>query len=133
MKTVSLIILTGFLSLSLFGFLGMLESSEMAHAPNTCLASLAQNGACPPPGHTVASALFHTSAFKVFSTTLLSLAAALLSLALLFSGFIKPLLKSISLSTHTSARRIEEVISRYLALQKLRLALVRLEHSPTHL
>lgn len=133
MKTLSLVILLGFIALSLFGFLGMLESSEMAHAPNTCLASLAQNGACPPPGHTVASALFHTNAFKVFSTALLSLAVVLLSLALLFTGFMQSLLKSVSLGTHSFARRIEESISQYLALQKLRLALVRLEHSPTYL
>lgn len=133
MKIISLIILTGFMSLSLFGFLGMLESSNIAHASNTCLASLAQNGACPPPGHTFASALFHTSAFKVFSTTLLSLAVALFYLALLFAGFIKPLLKSISLGTPTLARKIEEAVSQYLALQRLRLALARLEHSPTSL
>lgn len=126
-----MLILVGFLSLSIFGFLGMLTSSEMSHAPITCLASLAQNGACPPEGNTLASALFHTNAFKVFSTTLLSLTFALMSLALLFAGFVQRLLQKALLGTRALTRNIDEPISRYLALQKLRLALVRLEHSPT--
>lgn len=126
-----MLILIGFLSLSLFGFLGMLASSEMAHAPATCLASLAQNGACPPEGNTVASALFHTSAFKVFSTTLLSLTFALLSLALLFAGFVRGILREALLGTHAFIRNIDELLSRYLALRKLKLALARFEHSPT--
>ncbi len=131
MKSVSLIILTGFIALSLFGFVGMLQSSDMAHASNTCLASLAQNGACPPQENTVASALFHTNAFKVFSTTLLSLIVMLVSLAFLFAGFAERILRKILLGIRTLTQRIDDAISRYLALQKLTLALARFEHSPT--
>lgn len=130
MKSISLVILFGFLALSLFGFLGMLESPDMAHAPNACLASLAQNGACPPPEHTVASALFHTSAFKVFSTTVLSGAMLFLVVAL-FAGFVTPFPAAISAGPRTAAERLGEIVSRYQAARRMRLALVRLEHSPT--
>lgn len=131
MKMLSLVILTGFLSLSLFGFLGMIASSEMAHAPTTCLASLAQNGACPPEGNTLASAFFHASAFKVFSTTLLSVTIALLSLAFLFAGFVQKLLQQMQVGARAFTRYIDELLSQYLALRKLKLALARFEHSPT--
>lgn len=126
-----MLILVGFLSLSLFGFLGMIASSEMTHAPTTCLASLAQNGACPPEGNTVASALFHTNAFKVFSTTLLSVTLALISLAFLFAGFAGRLLQKLQLGACAFTRNIDELLSQYLALRKLKLALARFEHSPT--
>jgi len=130
MKFLACVLLIGFFSLSIFGFVGMLESSDMSHAQNTCLASLAQNGACPPPENTVASALFHTDAFKVFSTFLLSSAAVLLSFALLCVGFAMSLVLFQD-GLQTLAGRIEHIILRYLALRKLRPALVRLEHSPT--
>ena len=130
MKTISLIILSGFLALSLFGFLGMLELTDMAHAPNTCLASLAQRGACPPPEHTVESALFHTSAFKVFSTTMLSGAVLLLACAL-FTGLVTPLSAVALLGLRTVAETLREVVLRYQALRRFRFALARLEHSPT--
>ena len=133
MKQISFIILFGFISLSLFGFVGMLESSEMTHAPNTCLASLAQNGTCPPPENTVASALFHANAYKVFSTTLLSVAAVLMAFVFLYAGFAFSLRAIIQKGSRTLIQRIDDAISRYLALQKLRLALARFEHSPTSL
>src|SRR3989338_2202338 len=121
MKFLACVLLIGFFSLSIFGFVGMLESSDMSHA---------QNGACPPPENTVASALFHTDAFKVFSTFLLSSAAVLLSFALLCVGFAMSLVLFQD-GLQTLAGRIEHIILRYLALRKLRPALVRLEHSPT--
>ncbi len=129
MKLLSRAILIIFISLSVFGVLGMM--GDTMHEGNTCLASLAQNGACPPPDHTVASALFHTSALKVFSTTLLSLALTLLSLALLFAGFLEELLRKIHVGTQTLALRTHEALSRYRTLHTLRLSLVLLEHSPT--
>ena len=131
MKFLVHIVFIGFVSLSLFGFLGMLTSSEMAHAPTTCLASLAQNGVCPPEGNTLASALFHTSAFKVFSTTLLSTMAMLMALAFICVGFALSLRVKALAGGNALVRRIDGAIARYLALRKLRLALVRFEHSPT--
>src|SRR3989338_7862409 len=133
MKTLSLVILAGFIALSLFGFLGMLESSDMSHTPNKCLASLAQNGACPPSENTVASALFHTNAYKVFSTPLLSAMAVLMAFAFICAGFGFSLHAMIHGGGNALIRRIDGTISRYLALQKLKLALVRFEHSPTSL
>lgn len=131
MKVVSTLILVGFVSLALFGFVGMLASSEMMDNSVACIASLAQNGICPPPAHSFASALFHTNAFKVFSTTLVSLAVVFLSLALLFSGFIKAILQKALLGALIFALQFDGILSRYLAMRRLRLALVRLEHSPT--
>ena len=130
MKLLSTIILCGFISLSVFGFIGMLQSSDTAHAQNTCLASLAQNGACPPQEKTIASAIFHTNAFKVFSTTI-AIASAILSLVFIFAGLITPLLQDSRLAAQTRFGRIQDRISRYLALYKLKSSLVRFEHSPT--
>jgi hypothetical protein len=134
MKFLVYLLLIGFISLSVFGFVGMLQSyDDMAHAPSTCLASLAQNGACPPPENTIASALFHTNAFKVFSTTLLSAVFALAALAFLYGVSVVSLQAMLSKNEWTLFGKVEQIISRYLALKKLRLALVRFEHSPTSL
>jgi hypothetical protein len=126
MKSLTVLILIGFVSLAVFGFAGMLES---AHASEYCIASLAQNGACPPQEHTVASALFHTNALKVFSTTLVTglALAALMFFARIAASFILQLPHRV----RTTAEKIGESIAGYRALRKLRFALARLEHSPT--
>lgn len=130
MKYLSGIILTAFTALALFGFAGMLSSYDMEHAANTCLASLAQNGACPPEENTVASAIFHTGAFKVFSTMTLSLGVLLLALAFL-SASATFWARAIQDDGMTLAERISFVISRYLGIARLRTALARFELSPS--
>ena len=120
MRLLSLVILIGFISLSVFGVLGMLNSGMQEGNP--CLASLAQNGACPPPEHTFASASFHANALKVFSTAFLSLA---ISLAILFTGFFTLLLQETRSVVNTFTRNIREAVSEFLALQKLQPALAR--------
>lgn len=132
MKSTAAIILLGFISLSLFGFMGMLEPAS-AHATTNCLASLAQNGACPPPEHTVASALFHTNAMKIFSTTLLVEAMLLLVLSLLLFGFLSSFLQTARQCIRGLVARVSQLISRYRAIRELRFSLVLLEHSPTSL
>ena len=131
MRFISLVILIVFISLSVFGFFGVLDTLNMEHAPNTCLASLAQNGACPPPAHTLASVFFHTNALKVFGTAFLSLALGLFSIALLFAGFFTAFSQMIRSCAQTISERINETLSQDLALRRMRLALVLLEHSPT--
>ena len=129
MKVFSLIILTVFISLSVFGAFGMM--GDTAHEDTTCLASRAQNGVCPPPDHTLASAFFHTNALKVFSTTLISLALALFSFSLLFAGLAKNLLQKVRHISLTFCCKLNQALSDYFALQKIRFVLARLEHSPT--
>lgn len=131
MKSISMFILVGFVALSVFGFAGMLSSAEMAHPDNTCLASLAQNGACPPPQFSFASALFHTNAFKVFSTSLISGLIAFISVALIASGFVAALVASLERGIATVAERLNQLVSRYSGLHELKLALVRFERSPS--
>lgn len=131
MRFLSPVILVGFISLSVFGVLGMLDTGMQEG--NTCLASLAQNGACPPPEHTFASASFHAGALKVFSTALLSIVISLASLAILSAGFFSAPFQQILGGADTLGRRVSETVSEFLAVQKIRLALVRFEHSPTSL
>lgn len=131
MKPLSSLLLISFLSLALFGFLGMSDTYSMAHAPNQCLASLAQNGACPPEENTVASAVFHTNALKVFTTTLLTVSLVLLAAAVLFLAFVKPAFAVLERGAETATERLQYLVSHYLGIRRLRLALVRLETSPT--
>src|SRR3989344_2404736 len=83
MKCISLCVLTVFLTLSLLVFTAMLSEDMQG----SCIASLAQNGACPPDS-SFELALFHTNALKVFSTTLISvvLLAGFLLLFLFYIG-----------------------------------------------
>ena len=129
MRCLSVIILVGFVSLSVFGVFGMLENGMQEGT--TCLASLAQNGACPPPEHTFASAVFHANALKVFSTALLSVVLSLASLTLLCTGFLSLFFQKTLRVGDTLARRVYEIVSEFSAVQKVRPALARLEHSPT--
>jgi len=131
MKLVTSLILIAFVSLSLLGFVAML-GPEMHHTASACLGSLAQNGACPPLEHTLASAIFHTNALKVFSTTLLSSAFILASL-LLFFGFLTSRAQQ-GLFLHVFALCAisrEFVRIRCASFFRLREALSRLELSPS--
>lgn len=66
------IILPAFVSLAVFGFAAMLgEMGGETHG--ACLASLA-NGGCPMPASGTALAIFHVSAFKTFSSGILTFA-----------------------------------------------------------
>ena len=129
-KLISLIVLIIFAALSIFGFAGMLDSADMAHAPNTCLASLAQSGACPPEGNTAASGLFHTSAFKVFSNVLLSGAIMLIGLVFLFFVFARETLQTAAGRRRSVTENIRFLFSRFHALFRLRYALALFELSP---
>lgn len=133
MKTLSTVILIGFVSLSLFGFIGMLDAAEMSHAPSQCIASLAQNGACPPPKDTVDSAIFHTNAMKAFTTTVLSSVFALAALTCLFYISLSLLFPRIRDGVSTLTEIVRSLSAHICALTSLRLALVRFEHSPTSL
>lgn len=130
MKSLTFLVLTVFIFLSLFGFAGMLSASDM-QVPGTCLASLAQNGACPPSGE-FGLALFHTGAFKVFSTTLVSVVslAGLVLLCVYFLVSSSALFMCIR-AVRTLSETVRLVISRYTALARLRSTLARFELSPS--
>ena len=133
MKSISGIILLGFISLSLFGFLGMLGSSNMAHGPKTCIASLAQNGDCPPE-QGMALALFHINALKVFSTIVLSGLAFFFVFAFLSLTFVSALrlVPRTKRAVLTISDIIRSLFSEFLALLRLRYALALHELSPTY-
>lgn len=135
MKVLSSILLVTFMSLSMFGFLGMLGFGAN-HNMEACIASLAQNGACPPPEHTLASALFHTDAFKVFSTTMpssMSLLAALVLLVLSYFILRTPLWLRTRIITAVCNDVIEFLKIKCTSLFRLRALLARFELSPSSL
>src|SRR3989344_3984894 len=131
MKVFAPIVLIGFISMSLFGFIGMLDAAEMTHTPSRCIASLAQNGACPPPKDTLDSAIFHTNAMKAFTTTVLSAVFALVALVALFCISLTLLWPRIRAGRTTLCETVRSLTAHAGALFSLRLALVRFEHSPT--
>ncbi|PIQ68042.1 MAG: hypothetical protein COV91_06195 [Candidatus Taylorbacteria bacterium CG11_big_fil_rev_8_21_14_0_20_46_11] len=134
MRFITLLLLVAFMSLSLLGFTAMVSSS-MDHATAPCLGSLAQNGACPPQEHTLASALFHTNALKVFSTTLPFAIAVLAVLSLSFFGF-SILDRQGGLGSYTlelCARVRERIRVRTTSLFRLHKLLARFELSPSSL
>ncbi|MBI2674130.1 MAG: hypothetical protein HYX22_00095 [Candidatus Yanofskybacteria bacterium] len=78
---VILFLILSFTGLAVFGFLGM-GSHEMEHGGiNGCLAALQRETGCPAPASPFEFAVFHLSAFKIFSSANMG-AAILLSMML---------------------------------------------------
>lgn len=72
-------LLAGMLAVGVFGFAGM--NPTMDHESGNCVASLVNAVACPPEG--LSSAIYHISAYALFSLATLSTSLVLLSLILL--------------------------------------------------
>lgn len=86
--SISIISIFSFISLAVFGFLGM--NSAMSHGHAACVASVAQNFNCPAETNQIGFVSFHLDALKSFSKAVfgehfLFLIAAFLIIAL---GFI---------------------------------------------
>lgn len=81
MKSVlTILLITGFVSVAVFGFIGIGHINEAAH--HGCLAALSQNGICPSAsGAPLAAAFSHMNILRSFSTALLANALLLLALA----------------------------------------------------
>lgn len=74
------LLIIGFVSVAVFGFIGIGHISEAAHYG--CLAALSQNGICPSTSATpLAAAFSHLNILRSFSSALLTSAALLLALA----------------------------------------------------
>lgn len=79
-SALTILLITGFVSVAVFGFIGIGHIDEMAH--HGCLAALSQNGTCPSATSLpLASAFYHMDILRGFSTALLSSALLLLALA----------------------------------------------------
>lgn len=76
----TILLITGFVSVAVFGFIGMGNMDEVVHSG--CLAALTQNGVCPSASSApLAAAFSHMNILKSFSVALLINAALILALA----------------------------------------------------
>lgn len=64
-RTISLVLLVGFVSIAVFGFAGMISDGDHAH--KNCLAATARAVDCPVQSDKLLSLWFHLDAFKQFS------------------------------------------------------------------
>lgn len=79
-SALTILLITGFVSVAVFGFIGIGHINEAAH--HGCLAALSQNGICPSASSAPLTAAFsHLNILKSFSLALLNSAFLLLSLA----------------------------------------------------
>ncbi len=89
-SALTILLITGFMSVAVFGFVGMSHIDEMAHYG--CLAALADHGECPlATAAPLASAFFHLDILRSFSLALLNNVLLLLALvgAALFGAKIR--------------------------------------------
>lgn len=99
-------LMTGFLSLAVFGALGM--GDHGSHAAHGCVAAVAQSADCPPAANGLDSAAFHLDALKDFSTAvfgadaaILAFLAALFAMLLIDTVFLRNLRLPILVSTES--------------------------------
>lgn len=79
-SALTILLVTSFIGVAVFGSLGMGHIDEMAH--RGCLAALAQNGVCPlATSAPLTSAFYHMDILRSFSTALFANAILLLALA----------------------------------------------------
>ena len=76
----TILLITGFVSVAVFGFIGISHITEAAH--QGCLAALSQNGICPSATSLpLSSAFYHLNILRSFSVALIVNAALILALA----------------------------------------------------
>ncbi len=125
LKTLSILVTVGFVSMAVFSFLGM---GEHAGYHGRCLAELANNATCPPNSGPVSASLFHLNAFKTFSTGLVGTLIFGLTI-LLASVLMLPLAYRLAPSPISSY--INQIDSPLPADPHLTHWLSRLENSPS--